>query len=210
LAAHHDFGMKGWESVRRFWSAPKLARTPGLSGAALVDAIVDGRIKALLMLGAMPPAWFDAFPVNRPFTLFAGDRLDPALADRIDIVFPMAAMLERDGTLTSADRLIGRQRPVFPLAGDARPGWSIVTQIARAMGWAEAFHYERPAEIYREHARLSAYHDEGRRVFTLRRHAPVSNPAYQELTPWRWGELPFDEGRFPTGNGKARLIRFWD
>ena len=210
LAAHHAFGADGHGSVARFWAAPKLVKAPGLAGAALLDAIRDGRIKALIMLGAMPPVWFDALPASRPFTLFVGDRLDPSMADRIDIALPMAAMLERDGTLTSADRLIGRQRPVFPLPGEARPGWWIVTQIARAMGWHEAFHYERPAEIYREHARLSAYHDDGRRVFTLRRHAPVSNPAYQELTPWRWGELPFDEGRFPTDDGKARLVRFWD
>lgn len=33
-----------------------------------------------------------------------------------------------------------------------------------------------------------------------------SNPAYEELTPWRWGELPFDEGRFPMPDGKARLL----
>jgi len=210
LAAHHDFGDWALDSVRRFWSAPNLATAPGLSGDRLVEAIGDGRIKALVMLGAVPSAWFDALPTGRPFTLFAGDRLDPIQAERIDIALPMAGLLERDGTLTSADRLIARQRPVLPLSGEARPGWWIVTQIAGAMGWHDAFHYERPADIYREHARLSAYQPGSQRLFSLRRHAPISNPAYQELTPWRWGGLPFDEGRFPTPDGKARLVRFWD
>jgi assimilatory nitrate reductase catalytic subunit len=206
LAAHRDFSDAARASVTRFWSAPRLAPEPGLSGEALRAAISDGSVRALWMLGSPPPdlAWGG----ERPFTLFAGDRLPAGMADRIDIALPMASELERDGARTGVDRLIGRQRPVFPLPGDARPGWWIVTRIARAMGWHDAFHYERPADIYREHARLSVYQEEGGRLFDLRRHAPLSNPAYDELTPWRWGGLPFADGRFPTADGRARLIPF--
>ncbi|WP_416464869.1 molybdopterin oxidoreductase family protein [Sphingomonas sp. VDB2] len=209
LAAHRDFSADALASVSRFWSTDRVAVTPGLSGDALREAIGDGLIKVLLMLGDAPAALLDAFPDNRPFTLFAGDRLDPAMADRIDLAIPMPGLLERDGTITGADRLISRQRSVFALPGEARPGWWIVTQIARAMGWHDAFHYERAADIYREHARLSVYQGAGR-LLNLRRHAPLSNPAYQELTPWRWGEVPFDGGHFPTSDGRARLLRFWD
>ncbi|NML08874.1 molybdopterin-dependent oxidoreductase [Sphingobium sp. AR-3-1] len=209
LAAHRDFSADALASVSRFWSTHKVVAAPGLSGHALRQAIGDGAIKALLMLGNAPDALLDAMPDQRPFTLFAGDRLDPAMADRIDLAMPMPGPLEREGTITGADRLISRQRPVFALPGEARPGWWIVTRIGRAMGWHDAFHYERSADIYREHARLSVYQGEGR-LFDLRRHAPLSNPAYHELTPWRWGEVPFHGGHFPTSDGRARLARFWD
>ena len=82
----------------------------------------------------------------------------------------------------------------------------MLTRVAQAMGWGDAFHYEQPADIYREHGRLTAYRNDGMRLLNLRRHAPISNPAYAELTPWRWGEVPFDGGHFPRPNGRARLL----
>ncbi len=209
LAAHRDFSADALASVSRFWSSHNVVTAPGLSGDALRQAISDGVVKAFIMLGDAPATLLDAMPDHRPFTLFAGDRLDPARADRIDLALPMPGPLEREGTITSADRLISRQRRVFALPGEARPGWWFMTHIARAMGWRDAFHYEQAADIYREHARLSVYQGEGR-LLNLRRHAPLSNPAYQELTPWRWGEVPFDGGHFPTSDGRARLVRFWD
>lgn len=206
LAAHRDFSDEARAAIGRFWSTDRLATGAGLTGVALREAIAAGRIKALLMLGDGPDSLLDALPGNRPFTLFAGERLDWGMSDRVDLALPMPDALERNGTLTNADRLISRQRPVFAPPGEARPAWWIMTQIARAMGWRSAFHYEHPADIYREHARLTAYQNDGSRLFDLRRHASISNPAYDELTPWRWGGAPFDEGHFPTPDGRARLM----
>ena len=210
LAAHRDFSPEALGSTARFWGAAAMATQAGDEGAALADAIGSGRIRALWMLGGLPPA---AHPLRAllarvPFTILTTPWAEPDSRDMVAL--PSPVWIEKDGTLTGADRLISRQRRLFPLPGAARPDWWIVTQVARAMGWRDAFHYERPAEIYREHARLTAYHNGGERVLNLKRHAPISNPAYDELTPWRWGELPFDEGRFPTPDGRARLVRSWD
>ncbi|MEW6626227.1 MAG: NagC family transcriptional regulator, partial [Pseudomonadota bacterium] len=121
-------------------------------------------------------------------------------------LLPAPVGIEQDGTMTALDRLVSRQRRLFDLPGEARPLWWMLTRMAQAMGWGDAFHYERPADIYREHVRLTAYRNAGDRLLNLKRHAPISNPAYAELTPWRWGEVPFDEGRFPTPDGRARLL----
>ncbi len=45
------------------------------------------------------------------------------------------------------------------------------------MGWRDAFTHDRPAEIYREHARLSAYRNEGKRLFDIGEHAALTNRA---------------------------------
>jgi assimilatory nitrate reductase catalytic subunit len=207
LAAHRGFTAEAMAAIARFWSAEAMATGPGLDGAELADAVRDGRIRALWSIGGdgIDPAWLraalDAVPLGIRSTPWA----DPERDGR-GIVLPSASWVEKDGTLTGADRLISRQRRLFPLPGEAKPDWWIVTQVARAMGWQAAFHYEWAAEIYREHVRLTAYGNDGARLLNLRRHAPISNPAYEELTPWRWGELPFDEGRFPTPDGKARLL----
>jgi assimilatory nitrate reductase catalytic subunit len=139
-----------------------------------------------------------------PFLIASRDRADGM--EDADLLLPSPGWIEKDGTLTGPDRLVSRQRRIFSLPGEAKPDWWAVTKVAQAMGWGDAFHYERPADLYREHVRLTAYRNEGARLLNLKRHAPISNPAYDELTPWRWGEVPFDGGHFPTADGRARLI----
>jgi len=78
--------------------------------------------------------------------------------------------------------------------------------VARAMGWRNAFAYDRPADIFREHARLSTYRNGGRRLFDLGASTALTNAEYEALEPFRWGATPFADGRFPTSDGKARLV----
>ncbi len=215
LAAHMDFAADNVARVRRFWAAPALATGPGVGGSALFDLIREGRIRALWIMGGDPVATrSDGEAVAEalaacPLVIHAHWRADSATGRHAHVRLPAAAWNERDGTLTGADRLVSRQRALFPLAGEARPDWWMLTRVARAMGWRESFPYDRAADIYREHARLSAYQNDAQagreRLFSLRRHASISNPAYDQLTPWRWGEVPFDGGHFPTPDGRARL-----
>src|SRR3546814_15400804 len=89
--------------------------------------------------------------------------------------------LEKDGTVTNSERRISRQRALFACPGEAKPDWWIMTEFARRMGWGAAFAYDRPADIYREHARLSTYENKGRRVFDIGHHGAISNPAYDMM-----------------------------
>lgn len=206
LAAHRDFTADARASTARFWGARLLADGPGLEREALLQAMRDGRVKALWSIGADPAAeaWLGEARGLVPLAIRSTDMLAEQ-GDGWSVLLPSAAWVEKDGTLTGMDRLVSRQRRLFPLAGEARPDWWMLTKVAQAMGWSDAFHYERPADIYREHARLTAYGNDGARLLNLRRHAPISNPAYDELTPWRWGEVPFDGGHFPTPDGRARF-----
>ena len=58
-----------------------------------------------------------------------------------DVLLPAAAWGEKDGTVTNSERRISRQRPFLPLPGEARPDWWIVCEVARRMGFADAFDY---------------------------------------------------------------------
>lgn len=207
LAAHMDFAPAALARTARFWGARMLAREPGLEGEALLRAMRDGQIHALWSMGADAESadWLREARRIVPLSIRATQDAGEA-GDGWSALLPSAAWVEKDGTLTGADRLISRQRRLFDLPGEARPDWWMLTRLAQAMGWADAFHYEQAADIYREHVRLTAYQNDGERLLNLRRHAPISNPAYAELTPWRWGGVPFDEGRFPTGDGRARLL----
>jgi assimilatory nitrate reductase catalytic subunit len=212
LAAHRDFSVESLAEVGRFWGATAIADRPGLSDTPLAEAVEAGQVKALLVMGGLPSASHPirALLAQVPLAILTTPWTEAEASGPRMIALPSPLWVEKDGTLTGADRLISRQRRLFPLPGEAKPDWWIMTRLARAMGWRDAFHYERPADIYREHVRLTAYCNQGARLLNLKRHAPISNPAYEELTPWRWGEVPFDEGRFSTPDGKARLVPSWN
>jgi assimilatory nitrate reductase catalytic subunit len=216
LAAHMDFTPENVARIGRFWASSNMATKPGLKAVDLFRNIREGRIKALWVMATNPAVSMpDAGAVRDalqdcPFLVVSDCIADTDTGRFAHVKLPALGWGEKDGTVTNSDRLISRQRALFPPAGEAMPDWWIITQVARSMGWRDAFTYDRAADIYREHARLSAYQNDTRhgseRLFNLRSHASISNPAYDGLTPHRWGGRPFAEGHFPTHDGKANLI----
>jgi assimilatory nitrate reductase catalytic subunit len=212
LAAHMDFAPENRANVGRFWSAPRVADRPGLKAVDLFRSIREGRVKALWVMATNPAVSLpDANLVREalatcPLVVVSDCIADTDTSRYAHVKLPAAGWGERDGTVTNSDRLISRQRPFLATPGEARPDWWIVSQVGCAMGWRDAFAYAGPADIYREHARLSAYGNGGRRLFDIGRHAALSNAGYDALEPFRWGGTPFADGRFPTPDGKARLV----
>jgi assimilatory nitrate reductase catalytic subunit len=133
------------------------------------------------------------------------------------ILLPAAAWGEKDGTVTNSERRISRQRRFLPVPGEARPDWWIVTQVARRMGFGTAFAYGSAADVFREHAALSAFENDGRRDFDIGALAAIGDGAFDALDPVQWplraGETPqqndrrfFMQGGFYTPDRKARFI----
>jgi assimilatory nitrate reductase catalytic subunit len=207
-----DFAPDNVARVGRFWAAPNMARKPGLKAVDLFRAVGEGRIKALWVMATNPAVSMpDAGNVRAalarcPFVVVSDVIAETDTSRHAHVRLPAAAWGEKDGTVTKSERRISRQRALLPLPGEARPDWWIVSQIGRRMGWRTAFGYDRPADIFREHARLSAYQNQGERVFDLRRFVAIGNQDYDAMAPVRWGGDAFADGRFPTPDGKARLV----
>ncbi|WP_347094061.1 molybdopterin-dependent oxidoreductase [Sphingomonas parapaucimobilis] len=212
LAAHMDFAPENRARVQRFWAAPTIADKPGLKAVDLFRALGEGRIKALWVMATNPAVSMpDAGRVREalaacPFVVVSDVIADTDTSAYAHVRLPAAAWGEKDGTVTNSDRTISRQRALFPLPGEARPDWWIVKEVGRRMGWKTAFAYDRPAEIWREHCRLSAYENDGARLFALPGRSSAGNADYDAMTPFRWGGTPFADGRFPTADGRARLV----
>ena len=212
LAAHMDFAAENVARVARFWAAPDVAAKPGLKAVDLFRELGHGRIKALWVMATNPAVSMpDAGRVREalaacPFVVVSDVIAQTDTGVHAHVRLPAAAWGEKDGTVTNSDRTISRQRAFLPLPGEAKPDWWIVTQVARRMGWKTAFAYDRPAEIWREHCRLSAYENHGERLFALPGHAALGNAAYDAMAPFRWGGTPFADGRYPTPDGRARLV----
>jgi assimilatory nitrate reductase catalytic subunit len=212
LAAHRDFAPQNVLDVERFWAAPRMATKPGLKAVDLFRSIREGRVKALWVMATNPAVSLpDAGLVREALELCPLVVVSDCIAETDTLHFahvklPALAWGEKDGTVTNSDRTISRQRVLFAPPGEAKPDWWIVTQVARAMGWRDAFGFDHPADIYREHARLSAYRNEGKRLFDIGFHGAISNRDYDAMEPVQWGRAPFAGGRFPTPDGRARLV----
>ena len=212
LAAHMDFSADNVARVGRFWGTRTVAAKPGLKAVDLFRRVGDGRIKAIWIMATNPAVSMpDAGQVrealaNCPFVVVSDVIADTDTTRLAHVRLPAAAWGEKDGTVTNSDRTISRQRAVLPLPGEARPDWWIIAEIGRRMGWGSHFAYDGPADVWREHARLSAYQNDGRRLFDLAAYATIGNAAYDAMAPFRWGGAPFADGRFPTPDGKARLV----
>ncbi|MCX5496251.1 nitrate reductase [Kaistia dalseonensis] len=221
LAAHIGFEHPaGIDSVSRFWNAPNIARQPGLKAVELFEAVGAGRIKALWIMGTNPAVSMpDAGKVRAALRscdfVVVSDVVATDTTRFADVLLPAAAWGEKDGTVTNSERRISRQRRFLPPPGAARPDWAIICDVACRMGFGDAFAFRSPAEIFREHAALSAFENEGRRRFDLGGLAGLTEDAYDALAPRSWpihhadgagaGRL-FGDGGFPTPDGRARFI----
>jgi assimilatory nitrate reductase catalytic subunit len=221
LAAHMGFGEEECDRVQRFWGSPTIVRGPGHKAVELFEAVHRGEVRALWVLGTNPAV-----------SLPDGNRVREALsrcellvvsevtantdtARLAHLLLPAAAWGEKSGTVTNSERTISRQRAFLPLPGEARPDWWALTRLARRLGFGEGFAYEHEHEIFCEHAALSGFENDGARQFDISGLARLSRAEFEALEPLSWpvnADWPrgrarlFEDGRFATPDGRARLL----
>ncbi|WP_431024068.1 molybdopterin-dependent oxidoreductase [Halomonas sp. H5] len=232
LAAHMDYHTPGaLDRVTRFWATesltPSLPEGPGHKAVELFEAIERGEVQALWIMATNPAVSLPRADRVRaalekcPLVIVSECVADTDLLAYADIVLPASSWSEKNGTVTNSERRISRQRGLLPPPGEAKHDWWIITQVARRLGYGEAFDYAHPAEIFDEHARLSGFEnpsdtqDKGKRLFDISGLAGLDRDAYDALAPIQWpvnAAAPqgtvrlFEDGRFATPDGQARLI----
>jgi assimilatory nitrate reductase catalytic subunit len=219
LAAHIEFDDA--DLVADFWNAPNTTRQAGLSAVELFDAIYEGSVKAVWIMGTNPVVSLpNADKVKQAlqrceFVVVSDCIADTDTTALAHVLLPAQGWSEKDGTVTNSERRISRQRALFAPAGHAKPDWWILSQVAQRMGFASAFNYQSPADIFREHAALSGFKNNGQRDFDISAFANISQDDYQNLQPVQWpvnSVYPqgrarlFADGQFFTPSGKAQFI----
>ncbi len=218
LAAHMGFDEESRARVGRFWGSDRIAPGPGLKAVDMFEAVHARRIKAVWIMATNPAVSLpnsdrvrDAL-ARCPLVIVSDCMAQTDTVALADVKLPALAWGEKDGTVTNSERRISRQRPAFAAPGQARADWRIIADVARAMGFEDAFGWRTPLEVFREHARLTAYENRGR-VLDLGPLVGLTPDAYQALEPVQWPVCAaggtarlFEEGRFPTPDGRARLV----
>ena len=221
LAAHMGFTPPDIDRVRRFWKSPRIATHEGLKAVQMFEAIGRGEIKALWVMGTNPAVSLpDADAVRAAlgklelFVVSENVRSNDTVNSGAHVLLPAQAWGEKSGTVTNSERCISRQRPFLTPAGEAKPDWWIVAEIAKRLGFGAAFDFKSAADVFREHAALSAFENGGSRDFDIGALSSMSDEAFDALAPVQWplraGEAPqprfFAEGGFFTNDRMARFV----
>ncbi|WP_315832754.1 molybdopterin-dependent oxidoreductase [Bradyrhizobium prioriisuperbiae] len=222
LAAHMSFSPTDVDRVRRYWRAPHMAKHEGLKAVQMFEAIGRGEIKALWVMGTNPVvslpdadnvraalAKLDLFVVSE--NVLSNDTVNSG----VHVLLPAQAWGEKSGTVTNSERRISRQRRFMPVAGEAKPDWWIVSEVAKRLGFRDAFSFKSAGDVFREHARLSAFENYGSRDFDIGALGHIPDAAFDIMPPVAWplraGEARpqarfFSEGGFYWPDRKARFI----
>ena len=165
--------MPGYEqvsdpAVNARWSAgwgTDLTTEPGLTSTAMIDEMLEGRLRTLYVVGENPL-------LSDPYLAHARDaftRLDFLVVQDIfmhetaeiaDVVLPALSFAEKQGTFTNSERRVQRVRPIIPGPGEARDDWQITEEIARrVLARLErplgGFEHDSSADVFDEMAQMT-------------------------------------------------------
>jgi assimilatory nitrate reductase catalytic subunit len=216
LAAHMEIENAAHRQiVQDFWRSPRIAAKPGLKAVEMFGAMHAGRIKAVWIMATNPVVSLpDADRVREALQRCELVVVSECMA-RTDtsvyahVLLPATTWGEKDGTVTNSERRISRQRAFVAPPGEARHDWWIVCEVAKRMGFADAFGYDSPHEIFDEHARLSGAANQGTRALDISDLAGLSKDDYDVLAPKQWprgAARLFTDGHFYHPDGKARFV----
>ena len=147
------------------WDSP-LPPEKGLVITDMVEAIIDGRIKAMYVTGENPLlSEPDLHHAEKAFKaldfLVVQDIFMHETAEIADVVLPATTFAEKDGTFTNSERRVQRVRKVIEPVGQSRPDWDIICDLGRrlsarlGLGAEAEFAYGHPSEIWDEMAGLT-------------------------------------------------------
>src|SRR5215208_2153926 len=106
-----------------------------------------------------------------------------------DIVLPATLWAESDAVMVNSERSLTLLQQSIPPAGQARPDWQLICQVAAHMGFAEHFDYQSSEEVF----------DEIRRFWNPKTGYDLRGASYERLrqTPLQWPCPPDDADRHP-------------
>jgi len=121
-----------------------------LSLSKLVQALSSGELKALYIVGPVPPVG-----KKKPEFLVVQDSHTSETAERADVVLPAATFLETEGVFVNTEGRVQKFNKVVNPRGKSKPDWWIISKIGRKMQHRD-FTYKNPSAIWRDISRSVA------------------------------------------------------
>jgi formate dehydrogenase major subunit len=187
-----------------YWGAT-LDPKPGLTVVEIMDAVNDGAIKGIYVMGENP-AMSDPdvghvrAGLEKLEHLVVQDIFLTETAAYADVVLPASAWPEKDGTVTNTNRQVQLGRRALETPGAARQDWWIIQELARRIGLD--WNYAGPRDVFEEMRGCMAS-IKGITWDRLEHESSVTYPCDAPDEPGR--EVLFGDG-FPTPDGRGKLV----
>jgi formate dehydrogenase alpha subunit len=142
------------------WGVPldKLSLKPGLTVTEIMDAALEGDVRAIYVMGENPmlsdPNLHHVEKALRAVDfLVIQDIFVNETAELADVVLPGVSFAEKSGTYTNTERRVHLTQPALSALGEARQDWQIISDLGRMMGadWS----YDNQSKIFDELASLT-------------------------------------------------------
>lgn len=188
---------------------PSLPEKPGLTFIEMLREAIQGRIKAMYVLGenllvTNPDSGLMERAMRSLEFLVVQEIFLTETAQLAHVVLPGASFAEKSGTFTNTERRFQLLREVVPPPGEARPDWQIACDLGARLGRrlrrALRWDYASSAEIMAEIAALCP-------IFGGISHERLESAGLQWPCPSASHPgTPFlHEGRFSRGRGKFQV-----
>lgn len=241
IAGHMDYETPGAiDLIQRFWQAPNMTTQQGYKAVDMFQAIDDGKIKAIWIMAtnpvvSMPNANAIKNALKKCELVVVSECFENTDTVKCaDVVFPAATWGEKHGTVTNSERRITLQQSLLTPPGQVKNDWEIICNVAKKLGYGDAFNYQHPSDIFREHAALSGFENtysgykaekasdnteavpQGiSRFFDISAYKNITKEEYKNFKPIQWPvnkKNPnglarlFTDNIFNRKNGKANII----
>ena len=189
-------------AFNEIWKSDNIQAEKGLTVTEIMDAVHDGNISAMYVLGENP-AMSDP-DVNHARDALA--KLDHLVVQDIfltetanyaDVILPASAWAEKTGSVTNTNRQVQMGRPALSPPGQAKEDWWITVELAKRLGldWS----YTHPREVFAE-MKQSMKSLENITWERLDSENVVAYPSLDETDPGQ--PIVFGDG-FPRADGRA-------
>ncbi len=206
------------ETLAALWkvSTDRIPTSRGLAYPDIVEAALSKRIRALWVVATNPIVSFPNLGVLHQslealdfFVVQDGFHPTPT-SDLADLVLPAAIWGEKEGTYTNSERRVSKVNAAVLPPGEARSDFDIFLAVAEKLGCRQELFpgWQSPEDAFEEWRRVSAGQlcdYSGLSYSLLEAHGGVQWP-FPAGTPEVKTTRLYEDGQFPTEDGKARLL----
>ena len=195
---------KARERFEKLWGQ-KLDERPGLTVVEIMNAVSDGKLHGMYIMGENPAMSDPNLSHARKALaslqhLVVQDIFMTETALFADVILPASAFPEKTGTYTNTDRRVQLGRQALELPGDARQDLWIIQEMAKGLGLD--WNYNGVADVYEE-MRCGMDSIRGIGWQRLEQNDTVTYPCKDENDPGQG--VVFTEN-FPTANGLGKFV----
>ena len=154
----------------------------------LIDAMLDGKIKALLNMGEdithiHPNLNKIDKAIEKLDFLMVQELFMTDIAKRADIVIGVRSAYEKTGVYVNAMRRLHLSQPL--VKSNLPDDWEVLTQMADKLGDGENFHFKTSEDVWNEVREVAPQRFSGAAYYRLARHRKrgMQWPIYHEDTP---------------------------